>query len=118
MDKRQQLKQIIIKAQLPAEVERLLLAEVDKQKEMTDAFILDVADTLERIGMYLKLTAETQNAYLDIIVAEAQKVNGAYQVLESIEQQLEKMVQEQSKRENQDSREKLQILTGSAKPTS
>ncbi len=117
MDKRQQLIQIIKKAQLPEKAEELLLAEVAKQAEITDDFIMDVADTLDRIGLYLQSVGEVQADYFDTVIAQAQKVNGAYQVLQSIEDQLnEKNVAPGSQSEI--ARDDLRVFTASAKPTS
>lgn len=103
MDKRQKLIEIIKSAKLPQQAEMLLLAEVEKQQEITDEFIVDVADILNRIGIYLQTAGEVQLDALDEMIAAAQKANGAFEVLQSLEEQL------------RPARDSLQMFTGSAK---
>jgi hypothetical protein len=95
MDKRQQLEEVIKKAGLPAEVEKLLMEELGKQTEVTDDFVLTMADTLERLGIYMQTVGEIQNEYLDSVLEEARKVNGAVNVLDSIASQLEENMDQQ-----------------------
>ena len=105
MDKREKLIEIIKNAKLPHKAEEALLTEVNSQTDISDEFIVDVADILDRIGIYLQTVGEIELENLDEIIGQAQKVGGAYEILASLEEQL------------QPARESLQMFTASAKPT-
>jgi hypothetical protein len=83
-DKKGKLIAIVKSASLPPEVENLLLAEIEKQDEITDEFIGKVADTLDRIGVYFKTAGEVQNEYLDALLREAEKAGKAFDVLKAL----------------------------------
>lgn len=104
MDKREKLINIIKSAELPQNAETILLAEVDKQAEITDDFIMDVADILDRIGVYLQASGEIQSDYVDQVAAQATKANGVLGMLKSFCDEL------------RSPRESLQMFTASAKP--
>ena len=77
------MKEIVKKAVLPPEVEKPLLEEIDKQVEVTDEFILDVANTLESVGIWFKSAGEMQEEYLNTLLAEAAKVGSVLQALKT-----------------------------------
>ncbi len=114
MDKREKLTHIIKSAQLPQDLEKLLLEQVEKQKEITGEFILDVANTLDRIGEYFQNSAEIADFYLDGIIEEAQRASSVFEMLETIEEQLKK---DRAVPPATSPRESLQMFTASAKPT-
>lgn len=90
MDKKPQLIEIVKKAALPVEIEGLVLDDINKQQMISDDYILQISDVLERLGNYFKTAGEIQSEYLDAVLEEAQKAGDAMGVLDSIADELEK----------------------------
>jgi len=88
-DKKQKLIEIVKSATLPPEAETMMLDEINKQTEITDDFILQVSDLLERLGNYFKTASDVQSEYLDSLLEEAKRVGGSMDMLESIATELE-----------------------------
>lgn len=90
MDTKTKLVKIIKAASLPPEVESKLLEEVEKQQTITEEFVLDIADTLEKSGIYMKTLAEIQQEVLTELENEGRKVNGAVKMIDNVAEEVVK----------------------------